>query len=259
MSGVAHTPPSSMEHHETFQRSSYRSVHKRAIEEVLQSNCDPGVIGLKNLGNTCFLNTSLQCLANTIPLVDYFLGYSSWRNEINKTNPLGTGGLLVEEFGNLINMMWRNSDKKPISPHEFKSALGKFNSQFAGNLQHDSQELLAFLLDGLHEDLNRVCKEELMVEDDIPSNLSDVELAIASWKSYLLRNRSIIVDIFQGQLRNVLICKTCQHRSAKFDPFMYLSVPLPSQIDDSDPAISLNACLAEFCRPETLSGDCQVC
>jgi ubiquitin C-terminal hydrolase len=240
----------------TFQKSSYRSVHRRAIEEGLQASTNPGLIGLKNLGNTCFLNSSLQCLANTVPLLDYFLGYS-WTDEVNRDNPLGTGGALVADFGTLMNLMWKNGDNKPINPRSFKDTLSKCYIQFAGYSQHDSQELLAFLLDGLHEDLNRVSKKPNVKDETVTDNTPDLEIAIASWKYYLLRNRSIIVDIFQGQLRNVLRCKSCDHRSVKFDPFMYLSLPLPRPSTQSE-TIPLTSCLAEFCKPELLSNDCQV-
>jgi ubiquitin carboxyl-terminal hydrolase 4/11/15 len=142
----------------SFRGSSYRVVHKNAVKSTMQNHTKQGIVGLKNLGNTCFMNSSLQCLANTVPLVDYFLGYN-WNEEINCENPLGTGGVIAEEFGNLMSQMWSASEGcKPIVPKSFKGAISQFQSQFHGNNQHDAHELLSFLVDGLHEDLNRVVK-----------------------------------------------------------------------------------------------------
>ena len=63
------------------------------------------------------------------------------------------------------------------------------------------------------------------------SSTADEEEAAAreAWRGYLMRNRSIIVDLFQGQLRSRLQCSQCGHRSVTFDPFMYLTVPIPRQ------------------------------
>lgn len=108
-----------------------------------------GITGLRNLGNTCFLNSSLQCLSATIPLTDYFLGYD-YRSEINATNALGTGGKLVVAYAELMKEMWL-SKKTVVHPKEFKMHLERFAPQFRGFHQHDSQELLSFLLDGIHE------------------------------------------------------------------------------------------------------------
>eukprot|EP00727_Mastigamoeba_balamuthi_P005759 m51a1_g1802 putative ubiquitin carboxyl-terminal hydrolase 15 isoform x2 (1168) ;mRNA; f:447414-451210 len=184
----------------------------------------PGLCGLSNLGNTCFMNSALQCLSNTAPLVNYLLG-PNWKNDLNHRNPLGTGGALAQEYQRLVEAIWKGTSGV-FSPREFKGKLERFAPQFAGYQQHDSHELLSYLLDGLHEDLNRV-RDKPYVEMPDYHGEPDTEWAASSWARHLLRNDSFIVDCFQGQLRSRLVCPQCSYVSVTFDPFMYLSVPLP--------------------------------
>ncbi|KAL4611276.1 hypothetical protein ACB092_08G112100 [Castanea dentata] len=183
-----------------------------------------GLAGLQNLGNTCFMNSSLQCLAHTPKLVDYFLG--DYGREINHDNPLGMDGEIALAFGDLLRKLWAPG-AAPVAPRLFKSKLARFAPQFSGYNQHDSQELLAFLLDGLHEDLNRVkCKPYIEAKDG--DDRPDREVADEYWRNHLARNDSIIVDVCQGQYKSTLVCPLCRKVSVTFDPFMYLSLPLPS-------------------------------
>lgn len=105
--------------------------------------------------------------------------------------------------------------------------IATFAPQFSGYQQHDSQELIAFLLDGLHEDLNRVRKKpyvDLSTVDGLP----EAQAADESWRLHKLRSDSIVVDLFQGQFRSHVLCPRCGRASVTFDPFMYLSLPIPS-------------------------------
>lgn len=63
------------------------------------------------------------------------------------------------------------------------------------------------------------------------SGKEDLVAAQECWEIHLRRNQSIIVDLFQGQLKSTLHCPNCQNISIMFDPFMYLSVPLPFVAD----------------------------
>jgi len=184
----------------------------------------PGTTGLSNLGNTCFMNSSLQCLAHTRTLIDFFVT-DEYKNQINDDNPLGTGGGLVNSFGSLIKEL-RSGRSSYISPRDFKRNLEQFAPQFAGYQQHDSQELLAFLLDGIHEDVNRIRKKPYIENPEVGDRKKE-EVAAEAWQAHRSRNDSIIVDNFQGQLMSTLVCPKCDRVSITFDPFMYLSLPIP--------------------------------
>ncbi|XP_059640812.1 ubiquitin carboxyl-terminal hydrolase 9-like [Cornus florida] len=185
-----------------------------------------GLAGLQNLGNTCFMNSAIQCLVHTPPLVEYFL--QDYSDEINKQNPLGMHGELAVAFGDLLRKLW-SSGRVPIAPRAFKGKLARFAPQFSGYNQHDSQELLAFLLDGLHEDLNRV-KQKPYIETKDYDGCADEEVADECWRYHKARNDSVIVDVCQGQYKSTLVCPVCEKISITFDPFMYLSLPLPSTV-----------------------------
>ncbi|XP_053131058.1 ubiquitin carboxyl-terminal hydrolase 32 isoform X2 [Hemicordylus capensis] len=185
---------------------------------------EKGATGLSNLGNTCFMNSSIQCVSNTQPLTQYFI---SGRHlyELNRTNPIGMKGHMAKCYGDLIQELWSGTQKN-IAPLKLRWTIAKYAPRFNGFQQQDSQELLAFLLDGLHEDLNRV-HDKPYVELKDSDGRPDWEVAAEAWENHLRRNRSVVVDLFHGQLRSQVKCKTCGHVSVRFDPFNFLSLPLP--------------------------------
>uniref|UniRef100_UPI00398F4D5B ubiquitin carboxyl-terminal hydrolase 11-like n=1 Tax=Pristiophorus japonicus TaxID=55135 RepID=UPI00398F4D5B len=184
----------------------------------------PGVCGLSNLGNTCFMNSALQCLSGTPPLTEYFLN-NGYVEELNLDNPLGMQGEIAEAYADIIKQMWSGRHYSVI-PRIFKTRVGHFAPQFSGYQPHDSQELLAFLLDGLHEDLNRVRRKEYVELKDAEGRQDEV-VATEAWANHRRRNDSVIVDIFHGLFKSTLVCPHCGKVSVTFDPFCYLSVPLP--------------------------------
>ena len=100
------------------------------------------------MGNTCFMNSALQCLSHTRPLTEYFYR-NDYRAEINADNPLGMQGKVASAYGELVHQLWSGREGSSVYPRQFKMTIGHFAPQFMGYQQHDSQELLAFLLDGM--------------------------------------------------------------------------------------------------------------
>jgi hypothetical protein len=189
----------------------------------------PGMTGLANLGNTCFMNSALQCLSNTKALTYFFLT-QQWKQELNCDNPLGMHGEVAKAYADLVEQLWSPPSellggRNIAIPRPFKATIGKFNPQFVGFQQQDAQELLQFLLDGLHEDLNRILKKPYVELPDM-NGLPDAVVAKRSWDAYKARNDSIIVDLFQGEYKSRIECLDCGRWSVKFDPYMFLSLPV---------------------------------
>ena len=189
-----------------------------------------GACGMTNLGNTCYANAALECVSY-IPLLRSYLisGQYRVRGDLNKDNPLGTGGKVLEEFADLLRIMW--SGKYGVrAPSKFRGQLAKAKSQYAGADQQDAQELLNDMLDIMHEDSNKVVKKPYVEapEDDWVKHTGLPRVGLEAWRRFLRRNRSVVTDVAMGQVLNRVTCPVCQHESRNFDPFNMLSIPFPT-------------------------------
>ncbi|GAX20611.1 ubiquitin carboxyl-terminal hydrolase 4/11 [Fistulifera solaris] len=205
--------------------------------------------GLGQLGNTCFMNSSIQCLTHTDPLRKYFLS-GDYEVDLNRDNPLGTGGELAQDFAKLVADMWLTTQRPSLArnygynstfssdpdstgnvvyPRNFKYTLGKHAEQFMGYDQHDSQELATYLLDALHEDTNRVTKKPYVEKPEQGENETDEMAAQKAWDLHLKRENSYIMELFMAQVKSRVQCSEpeCGRVSTTFDPIMFLSVPIP--------------------------------
>ncbi|KAL0972816.1 hypothetical protein UPYG_G00195070 [Umbra pygmaea] len=216
--------------------------------ESSNSKCAQGLVGLRNLGNTCFMNSILQCLSNTPQLRDYCL-HNSYRRDLSSNSRTNTGALM-EEFAKLLQTMWTSQSSEAVGPSEFKTQIQRYAPRFVGYNQQDAQEFLRFLLDGLHNEVNRVTVRPRGNTEDL-DHLPDREKGEKMWSKYLEREDSKIVDLFVGQLKSSLTCSTCGYCSTVFDPFWDLSLPIAKGYGE----VSLMDCMRFFTKEDVLDGD----
>ncbi|KYQ56814.1 Ubiquitin carboxyl-terminal hydrolase 2 [Trachymyrmex zeteki] len=223
-----------------------RSARSR-LQALRDERC--GLNGLRNIGNTCFMNSVIQCLSNTRPLLEYLLN-EQYLADINTTTS-SMKGALIKAFSQVIHELWEVGGDHVVNTTALKSQIQRFAPRFMGYSQQDAQEFLRYLLEGLHEDVNRVTTKLPPIHGDIPDSYTDMQKAVESWKRYLRSEDSTIVDVFVGQLRSSLRCTSCDHVSVTLDPFWDLSLPIPARSG----TVKLSQCLEHFTREEVLDGD----
>ncbi|XP_018301734.1 ubiquitin carboxyl-terminal hydrolase 20 isoform X5 [Mycetomoellerius zeteki] len=243
-------------HHRFHQQRRHRpdkegSPTNRSARSRLQALRDErcGLNGLRNIGNTCFMNSVIQCLSNTRPLLEYLLN-EQYLADINTTTS-SMKGALIKAFSQVIHELWEVGGDHVVNTTALKSQIQRFAPRFMGYSQQDAQEFLRYLLEGLHEDVNRVTTKLPPIHGDIPDSYTDMQKAVESWKRYLRSEDSTIVDVFVGQLRSSLRCTSCDHVSVTLDPFWDLSLPIPARSG----TVKLSQCLEHFTREEVLDGD----
>jgi len=237
--------------------SSYTSLRSRYSDQDTEresssptkskSSDQRGLTGLNNIGNTCFLNSIVQCLSNTKVLLEYILN-QEYSSEIRSS----AKSALMKRFAELIKNLWEG-DKTSIPTYSFKTEVDVYAPRFSGYYQQDAQEFLRYLLEGLHDELNRVMTRPRNLPE-IDDDLSDSQKAVETWKRYLRIDNSKIVDTFGGLLKSSLECTHCGYCSTTFEPFWDLSLPIPDSLSHPGKLL-LSHCIDLFTKEEVLDGD----
>ena len=214
------------------------------ISKFLTKESTHGLCGGKNLGNTCFMNSSIACISNCTELTYYFLS-GDYIKDINKENKLGMGGKLAMSWGALLQQYWVEKTRVG-NPAEFKKTLGDKVKMFRGFGQQDSNEFMNFFIDYLNEDLNGTTQKPYIELDSKKEDESDEECSKRFWESNLTRNDSVITDLFCGQYKSTIVCPDCGNINITFDPFNTLTLSLVNKSNESDKANEDYEYLDEF-------------
>ncbi|XP_057816121.2 ubiquitin carboxyl-terminal hydrolase 20 isoform X2 [Cryptomeria japonica] len=184
--------------------------------------------GLRNLGNTCFLNAVVQCLTYTPPLVSHL------KNTHHSTPCEHEGFCAFCAMREHVNTVLSSSGRI-VEPSHLVDNLSNLSSSFEKYQQEDAHEYMHCLLEALHK-----------------STLSPK----AAQACLLLQGDSFVKELFGGRLRSQIKCVECSHCSDSFEPLIDLSL----EINNSD---SLIEALDSFTAVETIECDdkyqCEKC
>jgi len=189
---------------------------------------DHGLVGLTNLGNTCYLNSILQCLSNTLKLTDFFLS-GDYKADITKQNLKNFEHYIIMSFNSLLSNIWE-SNENIITPKSFKDNLFKFIKKYYSHEQQDSHECLLYILDLLHKGLSYQIEVDISGQV-VTKNDQLMKDSMEVWKKHYSDSYSVFIELFYGQYHGYISCKEpdCGHHSSTFDPFSSIQLPIENK------------------------------
>ena len=211
-----------------------------------------GLTGLQNLGNTCFMNSTLQCLSHTYELSEFLSkNDGEYKNSLNKKSD----SIIILEWDKLRQLMWSSNCK--ISPQGFVNNIQKIAEEkdkeiFTGWAQNDLPEFLIFIIDCFHNSMNRSVQMNIR---GTAYNDTD-KLAIECYnmiKDMYSKDYSEMINIFYGTHMSKILDKDNNNvLSIKPEPYFMIDLPIP-QVDSN--SVDLFDCFNLYTTSELLSGD----
>lgn len=200
-------------------------------EEATEQKKEPdpslkGVVGLMNLGNTCYANSVIQILRSISDLSVYILNESLSSKCINSdSNPVK----ILLGYQDLLKSLWSAYRPSYVRPAGFQSIISNAVKDtpydfFGMPLPNDSHEYLVYLLDNFHEAMNENSgkkPEDESTNNKLPLN----QLAEIGWNKFTAKNKSIIIDMFFGMTKKTVICQECNNKSYSWESFNILKIP----------------------------------
>ena len=210
--------------------------------------------GLQNIGATCYMNATLQCLAH----IDKFIKYLFRKRKDIKNERYEKK--LTNSFLEVLENIWENNSIKDYPPNNFKELISKMNPLFAGIQANDSKDLVLFLLETMHNELNKVKNANIMYEDDVDQY--NFYNSLQSFTKYFQKNfQSIVSDLFYGMYDSIMKCLNCNIMTHNIQCYNILIIPLEEVRKFKNRAINqvtIRECFEYYQKPEYMTGENQI-
>ena len=172
------------------------------------------LVGLNNIGASCYMNSTLQCLSQTFPLTNYFLDQNNEyfiNNDNSKSNDI-INLKLAPAYLELIKQLWLNQDGHTcFAPYFFKNTIGKLNPLFQNNEACDAKDLIIFIIEQMHKELKYPIKDSENNNQNVELNQYDRKNALLFFINSYKKMYSKISEIFYGFKETTNMCLNCKN------------------------------------------------